>query len=160
MQEGSWRRGEPRPRPTRGASQATRLDCASACAPAHRGCTVQPEIFWEGCMPDGSPRDPPTRLWVGRTDVGNPSVSHIRATHPQPCGWVARAAIRHAALTEYLWLDCASAVRWCAPRMHSPRARAASGPRLGRGRGSPAPFLRSNPKSSVHKLFKNTEKEL
>ena len=34
-----------------------------------------------------------------------------RATHLHGCGWVARAAIRHAALADYFWLDCAPGLR-------------------------------------------------
>ena len=46
-------------------------------------------------MPDGSPRDPPTRLWVGRTDVGNPR------GFPHPCDpstavWVGRGSCHQA----------------------------------------------------------------
>ena len=72
-----------------------RLDCASACAPAHRGCTVQPEIFWKGSMPDGSSRNPPRRPWMGRTDVGN------RGGFPHQCDpptavWVGREGCHQA----------------------------------------------------------------
>ena len=94
-------------------------------------------------MPDGSPRDPPTRLWVGRTDVGNARVSHIRTTYPQPCGWVARAAIRQAALSEYFWMDCASAV-W---------AEAGARPRLANS------LLTLKPKSVSAQTFQNKQKK-
>ena len=69
----------------------------------------------EACLMAAPATHTDGRGWVARM-WETAGVSHISATHPQPCGWVARAAIRHAALTEYFWLDCAPGLRWLAPR--------------------------------------------